>query len=97
MCRTALCRSVLNDTWVSVPTGSEDFSFKSMRKNVYEEALFKCEDDRYEFDMVIDANMSTIRVLESLHSEIMTDKSQAPFQFVFFVVVSMRYLLDGQN
>jgi len=30
--RTPLCRSVLNDTWVSVPTGSEDFSFKNMRK-----------------------------------------------------------------
>ena len=39
--RTAMCRSVLNDTWVSVPTGSEDFTFKSMRKNQYEEALFK--------------------------------------------------------
>ena len=31
-----------NDTWVSVPTGSEDFSFKIMRKNVYEDALFRC-------------------------------------------------------
>jgi histone deacetylase complex regulatory component SIN3 len=31
---------------VSVPTGSEDFSFKNMRRNQYEEALFKCEDDR---------------------------------------------------
>jgi hypothetical protein len=40
--------SVLNDVWVSVPTGSEDFSFKVTRKNTYEEALFKCEDERYE-------------------------------------------------
>jgi paired amphipathic helix protein Sin3a len=75
--RTPLCRSVLNDTWVSVPTGSEDFSFKSMRKNVYEEALFKCEDDRYEFDMVIDANESAIRVLEALQVEMQADKSQS--------------------
>ncbi len=39
---------MLNDKWVSVPTGSEDFSFKNMRKNQYEEALFRCEDERYE-------------------------------------------------
>lgn len=65
-------RSVLNTTWVSVPTGSEDFSFKSMRKNQYEEALFRCEDERYEVDMVIDNNVSTIRVLEPLVEEINT-------------------------
>jgi paired amphipathic helix protein Sin3a len=75
--RTALCRMVLNDTWVAVPTGSEDFSFKSMRKNQYEEALFKCEDDRYELDMVIDSNLSTIRALEPLALEIEGLKEQA--------------------
>jgi paired amphipathic helix protein Sin3a len=37
---------VLNDHWVSVTSGSEDYSFKHMRKNQYEESLFKCEDDR---------------------------------------------------
>ena len=68
--RTELCRSVLNDTWVSAPTGSEDFSFKSMRKNTYEEALFKCEDDRYELDMAIDSNTATIHVLEPLLEKI---------------------------
>lgn len=33
-----------------------------MRKNQYEEALFRCEDDRYELDMAIEQNMSAIRV-----------------------------------
>ena len=42
---------VLNDNWVSVTSGSEDFSFKAMRKNQYEESLFRCEDDRFEMDM----------------------------------------------
>jgi paired amphipathic helix protein Sin3a len=46
--RGKLEREVCNDLWVSVPTGSEDFSFKIMRKNAYEEALFRCEDERYE-------------------------------------------------
>ncbi|CAH8297642.1 unnamed protein product [Eruca vesicaria subsp. sativa] len=37
---------VLNDHWVSVTSGSEDYSFTHMRKNQYEESLFRCEDDR---------------------------------------------------
>ena len=38
---------------MSIPIGSEEsYSFKHMRKNKYEEALFKCEDDRFEIDMV---------------------------------------------
>ena len=45
--RTELGVSVLNDVWVSVTSGSEDYSFKHMRKNQYEESLFRCEDDRY--------------------------------------------------
>ena len=34
-----------------------------MRKNQYEEALFKCEDDQFEIDMIIDTNTSAIRIL----------------------------------
>lgn len=48
--RTELGAEVLNDHWVSVTSGSEDYSFKHMRKNQYEESLFRCEDDRFEFD-----------------------------------------------
>jgi len=46
--RTELGAEVLNDYWVSVTSGSEDYSFKHMRKNQYEESLFRCEDDRFE-------------------------------------------------
>ncbi len=46
-----------------------------MRKNQYEEALFKCEDERFEIDMIIDSNMSTIRILEPLAEEIASLKS----------------------
>ena len=63
--------AVLNDEWVSIPIGSEESSsFKHMRKNQFEEALFKCEDDRFEIDMIIDTNMSAIRVLEPIAEEI---------------------------
>jgi len=44
--KTELGAEVLNDHWVSVTSGSEDYSFKHMRKNQYEESLFRCEDDR---------------------------------------------------
>lgn len=33
-----------------------------MRKNQYEESLFRCEDDRYEFEMTIETNASALRV-----------------------------------
>ncbi len=68
---------------MSVPTGSEDFSFKNMRKNQYEEALFRCEDERYEIDMVIDNNASAIRCLEPLNAEITALKAAEGFEWQF--------------
>ncbi|XP_009415815.2 paired amphipathic helix protein Sin3-like 4 isoform X1 [Musa acuminata AAA Group] len=65
--RTELGVSVLNDVWVSVTSGSEDYSFKHMRKNQYEESLFRCEDDRFELDMLLESvNVTTKRVEELL-------------------------------
>eukprot|EP00798_Chlamydomonas_sp_ICE-L_P000490 gene490-1896_t len=60
--RTELGHSILNDSFVNVITGSEDYSFKLMRKNQYEEALFRCEDDRYEFDMCIETNHAALKL-----------------------------------
>ncbi|URD90105.1 hypothetical protein MUK42_27419 [Musa troglodytarum] len=77
--RTELGESVLNDVWVSVTSGSEDYSFKHMRKNQYEESLFRCEDDRFELDMLLESvNVTTKRVEELL--EMMQDpvKSENP-------------------
>lgn len=65
--RTELGAEVLNDHWVSVTSGSEDYSFKHMRKNQYEESLFRCEDDRFELDMLLESvNVTTKRVEELL-------------------------------
>ncbi|CAH9142262.1 unnamed protein product [Cuscuta epithymum] len=65
--RTELGAQVLNDHWVSVTSGSEDYSFKHMRKNQYEESLFRCEDDRYELDMLLESvKVTTKRVEEVL-------------------------------
>lgn len=62
---------VLNDTWVSVPVGSEDSTtFKHMRRNPNEEALFKMEDERFELDMLIDGVAAVIARLEPVEEEI---------------------------
>jgi paired amphipathic helix protein Sin3a len=80
--RTELCYATLNDIWVSVPTGSEDFYFKNQRKNQYEEVLFKCEDERYELDLVIELNASAIRALEPLKTKLagLTEEEASTFK-----------------
>ncbi|KYN39992.1 Paired amphipathic helix protein Sin3a [Trachymyrmex septentrionalis] len=67
--RTQLCKEVLNDTWVSFPTWSEDSTFVTSRKTQYEESIYRCEDERFELDVVIETNASTIRVLEGVHKK----------------------------
>ncbi|XP_010510993.1 PREDICTED: paired amphipathic helix protein Sin3-like 5 isoform X1 [Camelina sativa] len=64
--RNSLGEKVLNDHWVSVTSGSEDYSFKHMRKNQYEESLFRCEDDRFELDMLLESVAATIKRVEIL-------------------------------
>uniref|UniRef100_A0A1J3ES60 Paired amphipathic helix protein Sin3-like 5 n=1 Tax=Noccaea caerulescens TaxID=107243 RepID=A0A1J3ES60_NOCCA len=68
--RNSLGEKVLNDHWVSVTSGSEDYSFKHMRKNQYEESLFRCEDDRFELDMLLESVNAAIKRVESLLEKI---------------------------
>lgn len=68
--RTALCREVLNDTWVSFPTWAEDSTFVTSRKTQYEEFIYRCEDERFELDVVIETNSATIRVLEGVQKKL---------------------------
>lgn len=65
--RDALAYEVLNDQWVCHPTwASEDGGFVAHRKNPYEEAMYRCEEERYEFDLNIDTNKVIIQRLEAL-------------------------------
>jgi len=76
--RSELEKANLNDEWVSVPMGSEEsFVFKHMRKNQYEEELFKNEDQRFEMDMVIETNKATLQKLQPLLDEINEMKALA--------------------
>ena len=61
----------LNNTWVSLPVGSEEsYTFRHMRRNMHEEALFKVEDEKFEIDMAIDSNATTMKKLADLLPEI---------------------------
>ena len=60
--RTQLCREVLNDTWVSFPAWSEDSQFVTSRKTQYEEFIYRTEDERFEFDVILETNKDTIKV-----------------------------------
>ncbi|XVF60417.1 hypothetical protein PTKIN_Ptkin08bG0044100 [Pterospermum kingtungense] len=72
--RSDLGAQVLNDHWVSVTSGSEDYSFKHMRRNQYEESLFRCEDDRFELDMLLESVSSTAKRAEDLLNSINENK-----------------------
>jgi len=61
-------KQVLNNRWVSIPHGSEHFSFKS--KNNYEDDLYKIEDQRYYYDQTIKTNEDILRILFKAEEEI---------------------------
>ncbi len=70
--RDEMCRSVLNDEWVSHPTWtSEEWGFVSGRKNIYEDALHRTEEERHEYDFHIEAIVRTIAMLEPINNKIL--------------------------
>ncbi|XP_028775290.1 paired amphipathic helix protein Sin3-like 2 [Neltuma alba] len=72
--RSKLDAEVLNDHWLSVTSGSEDYSFKHMLRNQYERSLFKCEDDQFELDLLIERVRSTAKRTEELYNSIIGNK-----------------------
>ncbi|KAG8924574.1 Transcriptional regulatory protein sin3 [Tulasnella sp. 418] len=69
--RDSMCWEVLNDEWVSHPTwASEDAGFSTHKKNAFEDALHKSEEERHEYDFHIEALIRTINVLEPIHTRI---------------------------
>ncbi|TPX57792.1 hypothetical protein PhCBS80983_g03578 [Powellomyces hirtus] len=68
--RDSLCIEVLNDEWISHPVYVSETGFVSHKKTQFEEALHKCEEERYEFDMNIEANLHTIALLEPIARKI---------------------------
>ncbi|XP_075875302.1 paired amphipathic helix protein Sin3a-like isoform X2 [Nelusetta ayraudi] len=79
--RTQLCREVLNDTWVSFPSWSEDSTFVSSKKTQYEENIYRCEDERFELDVVLETNLATIRALETVQRRLSRMSAEEQLRF----------------
>ena len=81
--RDGMCYEVLNDVWASHPTwASEDSGFVAHRKNQYEEALHRIEEERHDYDFHIESCQRTIQLMEPLVQQIsvMNDADRAAFQ-----------------
>ena len=68
--RDELAKEVLNDDWVGLPVFLSENGFLATKKTPHEEAMFKCEEERYEFDLNIEANLSVIHLLEPIAKKI---------------------------
>ncbi|KAL9551529.1 hypothetical protein MBANPS3_004226 [Mucor bainieri] len=69
--RDQMCWEVLNDAYVSHPIwASENGGFVASKRNQYEEQLHKCEEERYEYDLNIEANLNTIALLKPIAERI---------------------------
>ncbi|XP_073125861.1 paired amphipathic helix protein Sin3-like 2 isoform X2 [Henckelia pumila] len=91
--RSDLDARVLNNRWVSVTSGSEDYSFKHMRRNQYEETLFRCEDDRFELDMLLESVSSTAKRAEDLLNSINNNSIGSDSRIIvedYFTVLNLR-------
>src|SRR3978361_1181170 len=77
-----MCLSVLNDDWASHPTwASEDSGFVAHRKNIFEEALHRIEEERHDYDFNIEANAKVIQLLEPVGQQIL---NLSPEQYASF-------------
>ncbi|KIW92873.1 uncharacterized protein Z519_06722 [Cladophialophora bantiana CBS 173.52] len=80
--RDGMCYEVLNDVWASHPTwASEDSGFVAHRKNQYEEALHRIEEERHDYDFHIESCQRTIQLMEPIVQQIgvMNDADRAAF------------------
>jgi hypothetical protein len=70
--RDEVCKSVLNDKWVSHPGfSSEDFVSMAHKNYLYEEPLHRTEEECHGYDSHIDALVCTIGLLEPLNHKIL--------------------------
>ncbi|KAL7310434.1 hypothetical protein PS15m_009938 [Mucor circinelloides] len=81
--RDQIAWEVLNDEYVSHPIwASEDDGFVASRKSQYEEAMHRCEEERYDYNMNIEANLNVIALLEPIahRIEAMSMEERANFK-----------------
>jgi len=72
---------VLNDDWVCNPVYVSETGFVSHKKTPFEEALYRVEEERYEFDLNIEANLHTIALLEPIAKKLQTMSNEERIKF----------------
>ncbi|KAL8919161.1 MAG: hypothetical protein Q9208_006921 [Pyrenodesmia sp. 3 TL-2023] len=80
--RDEMCQQVLNDEWVSHPTwASEDSGFIAHRKNIFEDAIHRIEEERHDYDYNIEACLRTIQLIEPIVQQLsfMSDEERAAY------------------
>eukprot|EP00842_Homolaphlyctis_polyrhiza_P000610 jgi/Hompol1/154/HPOL_005247-RA len=80
--RDELAKEVLSNDWVSHPIFVSETGFVAHKKTIFEEAMYKSEEERYEFDLNIEANLSVISLLEPIAKQIqaMTPEERNKFK-----------------
>ncbi|XP_074562479.1 paired amphipathic helix protein Sin3-like 4 [Curcuma longa] len=78
---TELDASVLNDTLVSVPSENENCTTKFMHRNKYEKCLFRCDDERFEMDIMLCKLASTAQKVEDLLEKVHHSKIELGTMF----------------
>eukprot|EP00934_Nitzschia_sp_Nitz4_P006570 Nitzschia sp. Nitz4//scaffold106_size73319//51333//55917//NITZ4_005742-RA/size73319-augustus-gene-0.6-mRNA-1//1//CDS//3329532538//6560//frame0 len=75
--KTLRDQQVLNDTMICVGANNmpgtespEDYDAIKIRRNAYEEAMFRIEDERFEVDMALERNAVAMRQIEPIAEEI---------------------------
>lgn len=80
--RDEMCQQVLNDEWVSHPTwASEDSGFIAHRKNFFEDAIHRIEEERHDYDFNIEACLRAIQLIEPIVQQLsfMSDEERAAY------------------
>ncbi|KAJ8327725.1 hypothetical protein QVD99_003749 [Batrachochytrium dendrobatidis] len=80
--RDELAKEVLNNDWISHPVYVSETGFVVHKKTPYEEAMYKCEEERYEFDLNIESNLRVIAMLEPIAKQlqIMSPEERTKFR-----------------
>lgn len=63
-------RDQLNNDFISIPRGSEDDGFTHPKHNAFEDAMFRLEDEMFEFDVIIGGAQSLIAALHPLEIQL---------------------------
>ena len=67
---------MMNDRLISIPAGSEDDK-NPLKKNHYEEHIFKFEDQRYEIDMIIEILKYAVDELTQLNDRVLHENLES--------------------